>query len=153
MFTLDLTERRTLILHTTTTLCARQQPDITTPSAHCADTALSIRQLLDNATPSRLCRVAKSPPILRPYNTTRDHWPSMTAVHSRAPLEVLSMSAAQRPSRRKTMRQFFDDDEEPPAKRSRVEPVAVSNATSKQIPGKSAAAKAKKARTGALSGL
>ncbi|KIW03699.1 uncharacterized protein PV09_05014 [Verruconis gallopava] len=71
----------------------------------------------------------------------------MTAIHSRAPLEVLSMSAAQRQSRRKTTRHLFDDDDEPPAKRSKVETETVSNAASAQSTSRIAAAKPKKART------
>jgi hypothetical protein len=58
------------------------------------------------------------------------------------------MSAAQRQSRRKTTRQFFDDDGEPPAKRSKVEALAVANGVSKQVSGKITAAKPRKARTG-----
>lgn len=77
----------------------------------------------------------------------RDKSPPMTAVHSRAPLEVLSMSAAQRPqARRKTARQFLDEDEEPPAKRSKVESVPTSNGVTKATSSKGVASRPKKAK-------
>jgi len=95
-------------------------------------------------------RTGTSPDVARTTTERsrgRDKSPPMTAVHTRAPLEVLSMSAAQRPQAwRKTARQFLDEDDEPPAKRSKVESVPTSNGATKATASRSVASRPKKAK-------
>jgi hypothetical protein len=57
-------------------------------------------------------------------------------------------AAAQRQARRKTARHLFDEDEEPPAKRSKVESVPITNGAGKtMVSGKGATARTKRAKT------
>jgi hypothetical protein len=100
-----------------------------------------------------LCRF-RPPQLRRRSMTTRDAGPSMTALYSRSPLQLLTMSSSQRPTRRKT-RHTFDDDEEPPAKRPKADIATTSNGAAKSVNGKpkTAAPKRSKAGTCRKSGL
>ncbi|RDI88200.1 hypothetical protein Vi05172_g2136 [Venturia inaequalis] len=54
------------------------------------------------------------------------------------------MQSTQRPSRRRTTRHLFNDEDEPPAKRSKLEENTAVNGASKQVNGKASAPKAKR---------
>jgi hypothetical protein len=77
---------------------------------------------------------------------TRDVELSMTALYSRSPLQVITMQSTQRPTRRKTTRHLFDDEDEPPAKRSKLDANTAVNGASKQASAKAPAPKPKKAK-------
>jgi hypothetical protein len=79
--------------------------------------------------------------------TTRDAGPPMTTLYSRSPLQPLTMSSSQRPTRRKT-RHTFDDDEAPPAKRSKVDVAAVSTGAVKSVNGKTKSVASKRSKAG-----
>lgn len=78
----------------------------------------------------------------------RDAGPPMTSVYSRSPLHLINMQSTQRPSRRRTTRHLFNDEDEPPAKRSKLEENTAANGGSKQANGKASAPKAKRPKRG-----
>lgn len=45
----------------------------------------------------------------------------MTTFEPRPPLQTLGMASSQRPSRRRSARNVFDDDDAPPAKRAKTD--------------------------------
>ncbi|QDS77368.1 hypothetical protein FKW77_005632 [Venturia effusa] len=74
----------------------------------------------------------------------RDAGPPMTSVYSRSPLHLINMQSTQRPSRRRTTRHLFNDEDEPPAKRSKLEENTAANGGPKQANGKAPASKVKR---------
>ncbi|KAF2432479.1 hypothetical protein EJ08DRAFT_609293 [Tothia fuscella] len=71
----------------------------------------------------------------------------MTTLYSRSPLQLLSMSTSQRPATRRKTRHTFDDEEEPPAKKSKIDNAANANGVSKTAPAKSNGAAKKRSKT------
>jgi hypothetical protein len=113
---------------------------ITTAPIACPESKHCTRQSRAN-----LSRRALSPPIttLHLDVNIRDADLLMTSVYSRSPLQLINMQSTQRPSRRRTTRHLFNDEEEPPAKRSKIEG-NTANGTDKQANGKALAPRAKR---------
>lgn len=114
---------------------------ITTAPIACPENKLCTRQSRANSS-----RRALSPPTttLHLDVNIRDAGLPMTSVYSRSPLQLINMQSTQRPSRRRTTRHLFNDEEEPPAKRSKLEGNTAANGTGKQANGKAPAPRAKR---------